>query len=76
MTSKRVKWDLRFAYYNLWTVKMVFAHTNFGPWEKEPRQTLNGTLGSERNFAHENGICICPTTSGASLYKSRTVAGL
>ena len=25
----------------------------FGPWEKEPRQTLNGTLGSERNFAHE-----------------------
>ena len=48
----------------------------FGPWEKEPRQTLTGTLRSERNFAHENGICICPTTSGASLHKSRTVAGL
>lgn len=34
MTSKRVKWDLQFAYYNLWTVKMVFAHTYLAPGKR------------------------------------------
>ena len=42
MTSKRVKWDLRFAYYNLWTVKMVFAHTYLAPGKRNQDKLYMG----------------------------------